>query len=409
MNRVLLVFLILFLLLQEKGQAQWQEVFYDSTYEWLSDVKFLNNDTGFVCGSAYPPGVIVKTTDGGATWDTTQLCCFWPMSLSIVNSNTIYTCGQDAIEFKTLDGGDSWFYSGHVLGCCEDVSSIYFLNQDTGFAVKFYLGIWRTVDSTTWTWQQNGGSSGFPNTSSIQFINDSIGFVANQYVYRTSDCGSTWLRLNIDTNLSATSIYMKNLSEGIVVGKEGKFSKTADGGNTWTSTETIDPTNTLFDVAFVTDSIGYILGGNDYYNGNHFGNIYITYDGGSSWSLLQSFDHSLTSLYFVNDSIGYAVGQPGRIIKISNANKVGIPEIRQNNSTFLYPNPFHTTATLKITNFKHIDYNLKIYNMVGEVLREEKIFNQSTTIARELLKDGLYIYQLTDQQGNIARNKFVVN
>jgi photosystem II stability/assembly factor-like uncharacterized protein len=409
MKDICSLILILLFLMCQKLQAQWQEVFYDSTYDWLSDVKFLNNDTGYVCGLAYPPGgVILMTTDGGTTWDSTQLCCFWPMSLSIVNSNIIYTCGQDGIQFKTLNGGQTWIFNGTLPANGEDATTIYFLNHDTGFAVRSYVGIWRTVDSTTWTLQQSGGHSSFPNTSSVQFINDSVGFAANESVYKTNNCGITWQQLNVDSNLKATCIFMKNINDGIVVGKNGKVSRTFDGGSSWTIADTIAPSaNTLFDVAFINDSVGYIVGGNDYYDLNSFGNIFITYDGGYTWTIMQSFNHSLTSLYFVNDSVGYAVGQQGEILKISNANTIGISEIKQKNSVLVFPNPFHSTTTFKL-NVEIQNVELKIYDRLGRKVLQQNIIDQNTTINCNDLIDGIYFYRVTNDSGVISIGKLII-
>ena len=413
MNRFIILFAATSFWIPIGARAQWQEIFFDSNYHWLSDVKFVNNDTGYVCGAWWHnpyPGVILKTTNGGATWDTTQLCCFWPMSLSAVNENTIYACGQDGIQFKTLNGGQSWFWNGNLPPSFEDVSSIHFLNQDTGIAVRFNAGIWRTVDSTIWNGQQTGGHSSFPNTSSIQFLNDSIGFIANEIVLKTSDWGSTWQKLNLDSNLEATSIFMKNINDGIVIGKHGMVSLTFDGGITWTPTDTIASSTTLLvDVAFIDDSIGYIIGGNGHYDGNHFGKIYMTSDGGYNWTLMQSFSHSLTSLFFVNDSTGFAVGQAGRILKITNANKVSVSEIGKNNAVFLFPNPFHSSTTLKLLNLNNFKHVLRIYNLLGMLMREELIVQQSTVINSASLEPGVYFYQVTNPVGESYCGKLVID
>lgn len=73
--------------------------------------------------------------------------------------------------------------------------------------------------------------------------------------------------------------------------------------------------------------------------------------------------------------------------------------------SFLFPNPFHISATLK-TSFLKAD--LKIYNLIGMMIRDEKIISESTEIFRTNLPAGLYFYELIGEHGEIIRSKFVI-
>ncbi|MGI8893105.1 MAG: WD40/YVTN/BNR-like repeat-containing protein, partial [Bacteroidia bacterium] len=114
---------------------------------------------------------------------------------------------------------------------------------------------------------------------------------------------------------------------------------------TWTVPYSIGQ-YTLYDIEFVTDSIGYIIGGSNYnddFNVPYRGLIYKTIDKGNSWIMIDSsYSFSLNKLHFTSDSIGYIAGQNGEILKISNANSLftSVQSILSPNSRLeIYPNP----------------------------------------------------------------------
>jgi hypothetical protein len=78
----------------------------------------------------------------------------------------------------------------------------------------------------------------------------------------------------------------------------------------------------------------------------------------------------------------------------------------------MFPNPFHSTATIEIKNeeLKIKNLELKMYDVMGRLVQSQIITNQSTIINREDLGDGLYFYQLrTKDYEPIASGKFVVD
>ena len=46
--------------------------------------------------------------------------------------------------------------------------------------------------------------------------------------------------------------------------------------------------------------------------------------------------------------------------------------------------------------------------MFGSLMLEETIINQSTTLHRNSLSNGIYFYQLVSDDGQVAGGKFVV-
>ena len=84
---------------------------------------------------------------------------------------------------------------------------------------------------------------------------------------------------------------------------------------------------------------------------------------------------------------------------------VGILNISENKTIYISPNPIHTSAIL-ITN--GIKSKFKIYNSFGTLVHEERINDQITTINRNSLANGVYFFQLIDNNGQSTNGKLVI-
>jgi photosystem II stability/assembly factor-like uncharacterized protein len=375
--------LTLFMLLQTNVIfAQWQTLYKDSAHFQFNTVHFLNNDTGFVGGYDFTNntnGVIFRTFDGGQTWDTTQL---YELIICIhYLNNSFGFCGGDGgADYLTTDLGDTWQQRG-FSSTMSDHSSIFFTSPSLGFRSTMQSWIQITTDTGN-TWQNVFNSSGgsyFPGTSKMVFPDAQVGYLAQsrfgqvKSITKTSDGGITWNDLPIPSNLFPYSCYFFNTTSGIAVGRYGGVSRTSDGGQTWTNPDSIS-NYTLYDVAFVNDSVGYIVGGFTQYDSSSIrkGVIFKTIDSGINWSLIDSsyFD-GLTKIHFPSDSVGYAVGYNGIILKISNANSVNtsIHEYADTDKFNVYPNPAKTGIV--ISTIKSDD--LEIFDMTGKMILYAKI------------------------------------
>ena len=77
-------------------------------------------------------------------------------------------------------------------------------------------------------------------------------------------------------------------------------------------------------------------------------------------------------------------------------------------SSEIFPNPFHTTSVLKISDSRFAHCNLYIYDRMGQLLRKEIINNQTTLINRGSLAAGIYFYQLLFDDRHQTTGKFVI-
>jgi hypothetical protein len=83
-------------------------------------------------------------------------------------------------------------------------------------------------------------------------------------------------------------------------------------------------------------------------------------------------------------------------------------DIGNSNVISFFPNPFHTSAILKIFNFIYDFTEIKIFDILGKVKQDQAFTLPSTIIDRRNLSNGLYFYQLNDKKGHILKGKFIV-
>ena len=85
-----------------------------------------------------------------------------------------------------------------------------------------------------------------------------------------------------------------------------------------------------------------------------------------------------------------------------------ITEEQADNSVTIYPNPFDNTATLHISNVSG-NVSLALYDVLGkEVKNITNIKNENIQINRDNLPDGIYFYQVRNNNNTIATGKIVL-
>src|SRR5688500_4561480 len=125
----------------------------------LSDVYFLNEDTGFVTGI----GVILKTTNGGVTWIPSFTVASYALEAiwftSPLNGFAVgqHTPTLNSAIVKTIDGGQTWSISN--LPGMQILQDVQFVNPSIGFIVSGNGEAFKTTDGgSTWNTMNTGTS-----------------------------------------------------------------------------------------------------------------------------------------------------------------------------------------------------------------------------------------------------------
>jgi photosystem II stability/assembly factor-like uncharacterized protein len=178
-------------------------------------------------------------------------------AIACVGPETCWVAGAKSTILFTSDGGTTWQaqLGGDPAATDEDLADIVFLDAQHGWVMSKRYRITGTVDGSTWA-----ELSTPPATSKgLWFSTPQLGFVADNHdsqsqthLNRTQDGGKTWTRsdpcglqaiiggLSRKMGCMVKRIQFVSPSTGFMGGYAGStpsmgvFSKTSDGGATWT-------------------------------------------------------------------------------------------------------------------------------------------------------------------------------
>ncbi|MBE0637853.1 MAG: T9SS type A sorting domain-containing protein [Bacteroidales bacterium] len=197
-------------------------------------------------------------------------------------------------------------------GATNGLSSVYFTDEDTGYAVGWNGAILKTTDGGyNWENQVSGTTN---SLASVYFTNTNTGFVVGDSgtILKTTNGGIVWEALESGTSEPLSSVHFPDTETGYVVGNGAIILKTTDGGEIWTSqywgTQTLTWLNT---VHFTDSNTGYACGGQLGGCLQQNGIILKTTDGGVEWtlSLLFGIEYGvLYSLSAVDSNTVFAIG-----------------------------------------------------------------------------------------------------
>ncbi|NOS84683.1 MAG: T9SS type A sorting domain-containing protein [Ignavibacteria bacterium] len=199
------------------------------------DCDFLNDLTGFVCGSRnasilYFP-YIRRTTNGGDSW----VNVFEPnsgesklRSISILNNNIVIAVGDAGYIFRSSNLGENWVNVSP--GPNVNFTKIFYLksliNNQTCWAVNNTSIYISTNLGANWVIKSN-----IQNLQSIEFLNQQTGWAIGRLgvMYYTTNEGLNWISYNSNVSTDLLSIYFVSPNLGWVVGKNGKILKNSTG------------------------------------------------------------------------------------------------------------------------------------------------------------------------------------
>lgn len=275
----------------------------------LSRVQFVSASSGWTVGSQ---GRILHTTDGGQSWIAQASPVEDDLSaLSFVDDQHGWIGAAGGV-LRTSDGGHAWTIAGGVPDPVEDIQ---FFDNDEGVLICDRDIAWGGQILTS----SDGGASWNPapctrpgspfpceaHFEAFSFPTRSHGVAVGGWVdpefYVTEDGGAHWQEQETDVKgASPESVYFVDANNGWAVGAyDCGLLRTSDGGHTWNKLVPVLCDNS---VRFTTLSKGFVT--------NSWSGISVTTDGGVSWSIPDAFDSRSTfhGVSFADSSTGWAVG-----------------------------------------------------------------------------------------------------
>lgn len=396
-----ILFLICFLSIPIFSFCQWTPL-NSTTNQYLVSIQFVNDSTGY-CSTEN--GDIYKSTNGDNNWSLVGNCN--SQRIQFVNADTGFAYGVNDV-FKSTNGGATWvskFYSPNVF---LQGLKMHFPTTSTGFTSPKNPGgdsihVFKTTDIGE-TWNNVGALAAVSETMCIYFIDNNTGFISDEFaqLFRTTNGGVNWNLVFTTSGTSINDIFFPSPTIGYAV-SESSYLKTTDGGLNWT--ETSLPYSPLFH-AIDCPSINncHILGG----NGFSTGTLINTTNGGTNWAQSGTSSTTYTDVDFLNDSIGYACGTGGSIIKYTGSGSSSI-----NNYSYealnLYPNPAGNFTTLSFENLIDEKFRISIYDVKGGLVQTiNNVIGDQIKLDLSQLFSGVYCVQLLSTTGKLATTKLIV-
>ncbi len=280
---------------------------------YLNNLYFLNENTGFGSGGSFG-GEIIKTTNGGVNWNFIYQDSYAKHSMVFLNSLTGYSGSEQGRIYKTTDGGNTWNFVLSDGGI--DITSMNFINANTGFGFGSGSVYVKTTDGgNNWYESLPVGSSNTSQYFDAEVTPGGTIHAAGTYgaMIRSTDSGTNFTYTASVTDGYVSDIEFINNSTGYAVTgfNHGDILKTTDAGSTWVS-QISSYTTSIYGIAFTSSETGYLAGSIS---------LYKTTNGGSNWNTVYSSttNEIFTDIVFTNASTGYAVGSYGRQLKTTNS------------------------------------------------------------------------------------------
>jgi photosystem II stability/assembly factor-like uncharacterized protein len=257
--------------------------------------------TGIAAAISQGFSLVVRTTDGGATWTSVLEPDRAIYGVLMLPSGIAFAYGEPGRIYRSTDGGASWT---QVLAGGNALTSMSFVDANVGLAGGT-SGLYRTTDAgATWTLVTTDTATG------IDIRPNGVGLaVGSQFIKRTTDGGLTWTV--VSTGIPSFSIGLRDVkwtsaTTAIVIGQGGTILRTADAGLTWSASSSgTNPedsqTPMLYSVDFGGPQFGVAVGQEG---------MIRSADAGSTWTRVAAFKGLLMrSVAFANATTAVALTQ----------------------------------------------------------------------------------------------------
>ncbi|MEQ1732030.1 MAG: T9SS type A sorting domain-containing protein [Bacteroidia bacterium] len=395
------------------------------------------------------------TTNGGTTWKPKTLTAtgltitnLEIANMSVIDSNyafaSLYPPAATATNqgiYKTVNGGLSWTKStvGKFTAGSSFVNWVHFWDKAKGVCMgdpaNGGFEIYTTADSgTTWTRidttmmpvliPTDVDEYGIVNLFDAQ-PNGLVWFGTNHgRLFKSTDYGMTWtvsasgFSALGNTTQAFTTIQFKNDTVGVIVSQHVTSNQvdtvnvqlTIDGGATFTKWNYAGQWNPS-DVCFVPGTNNVITVNSlqlapafTYQVGST-----ISTDGGATFGYQDSIN-LLTSVAFVNDTVGYAGGSVSSaggskgVYKWADAPLVKLASVvAATNSLSVYPNPANNVLNVLVPSKKA---QVIVYNMLGEMVYTTAVNDGRLTLDITNYTSGAYVVQVIDGKTKLTK-KFI--
>ncbi|HZY80012.1 MAG TPA: YCF48-related protein [Cyclobacteriaceae bacterium] len=263
--------------------------------------------------STYGTGrALIRSIDNGSTWQTLQaIGNAYHRAIDFPTDNFGFIISESG-SYRTTDGGVSW----KPTDWTQKMNSAYFFDANNGI-LSDSENMYKTTD----------GGQTITRVFTIEPVENEYRVFGTTYAVsedvllnygwgtlaRSADKGITWEFMDMQ-GLNVQDIQFVSPSIGYIVGLFGDVYQTENGGETWVHKFESDPND--FDVAntifFLPDGIGF-RGGETFSK---------SVDGGATWTdIFTSFRQKIRKLWFDSEDHGFAICEGASFFETSDGGK----------------------------------------------------------------------------------------
>jgi photosystem II stability/assembly factor-like uncharacterized protein len=130
------------------GGANWSFKYQTDTlgrgYDYVNS-SFINENTGYLIGTTYNTGILIKTTNKGIDWNIVRTFTTNMSGVYALNSSTVYVAGYWNYIMCSTNSGTTW--SNQIFSSTPRMMySVYFSDNNTGFACGVDGNVYRTTN-----------------------------------------------------------------------------------------------------------------------------------------------------------------------------------------------------------------------------------------------------------------------
>ncbi|MCC7505714.1 MAG: T9SS type A sorting domain-containing protein [Saprospiraceae bacterium] len=459
-NFLLAVLCCLFLFLNTRLDAQWQvftppqsdtvgaydvRMAYDNDQVvWCIAMKYEVTPTAYQWLEA-PSLYFTKTDDGGATWTSGAI----PMGVAPYASNICPLSGdvawasgldEDFVSYilKTTDGGLTWepYLENAFTDPSAYVDFVHFWDENNGIVVgdptpsdtepEPFFEIYRTTDGGA-TWERVPSANippadgEFGDGGNYEVHGDHVWFntlsstnYLSQRIYHSADRGQTWEALETGNQFAfwsfSDSLHGVTAFRTVPGQPQVELRYTDDGGDTWSILPTYNSINPASDYILIPES-HYILTARRVSNINGPFYTYVSKDLGVSWQQVSS-GENVSIFDFSSPSTGYgAEWQPAdhlmRMYKYAGDPLSGLLANQPLNAQVsVSPNPTADAVSVSISGEHPERYTVLLNNANGDLIyrqNTDKTVQASLRFELTTLPAGTYTVTVSSPAGHLTK------
>jgi hypothetical protein len=385
----------------------------NTTQAEVTDLKINSNNTllyatgNYYAGSTNNEDIVVAalyanngTGYWAKTWNGSASNYDFANALTIDkdNSNDVYVCGYTTNSSSYKQGLLlKYSYSGTFI-----YQTIYTTSLDS---------YWNAIDISP----SSNGSIIFVGGTNVTSTNPSEDYILGAYNGTNGTLYSNWGANNPAHYNGGLTTDLTGTNEGWAVSYEATTNRVYISGRSDTAVGGINITT----IGYYVPNGHHTWEGNFNYNSSkeYFGadRIFCKYSMKTFYSSCYQMDFiDVVGESFVTATNGYdyvtlEYGASGLCTEVEGSSRHK-DDIEQSQAIGLYPNPFTTTAILKLSPETTLNNAvLSIYDISGKLVSSvNNITSANISINRGNLKNGLYFYTLTDNGNVINKGKFII-